>query len=251
VTNRAIKNLSMRLGLYPTLRKIYDNVIKPSKAREIRRATDLYSRFVGPGDLCFDLGANVGNTAEAFLRLKTRVVALEPHPECVEQLRARFGRNPDFRCVPKAVARDPGTARFHIAPTSQQSSLKPDWWQEHVTSIDVEVTTLDRLIDEFGVPKFCKIDVEGCEQEVFEGLSRRIPVLSFEYHAQEGEIGRTLECLKRLHGFGPFRVNVSPMETFRLLSDEWWDYEASLRFLSEELGRVPDYYYGDIFVKYD
>ncbi|HRD74433.1 MAG TPA: hypothetical protein PK264_00620 [Hyphomicrobiaceae bacterium] len=38
----------------------------------------LYSRFVKPGDLAFDIGAHVGDRTASFLRLGARVVALEP-----------------------------------------------------------------------------------------------------------------------------------------------------------------------------
>jgi hypothetical protein len=48
----------------------------------------------------------------------------------------------------------------------------------------VNVATLDSLIDEFGVPDYAKIDVEGFDLEVLRGLSRPIPLLSFEYNSQ-------------------------------------------------------------------
>ena len=34
---------------------------------------------------------------------------------------------------------------------------------ERNQAVEVGVTTLDRLIEEYGVPSFCKIDVEGFE----------------------------------------------------------------------------------------
>jgi hypothetical protein len=36
--------------------------------------------------------------------------------------------------------------------------------------------TLDRLIGQYGVPDFIKIDVEGYEKRVFMGLTQRVPV---------------------------------------------------------------------------
>ena len=47
--------------------------------------------------------------------------------------------------------------------------------------MDVEVTTLDRLIAIYGAPTFCKIDVEGSELQVLEGLTEALPALSFEF----------------------------------------------------------------------
>ena len=46
----------------------------------------LYRRFVGPGDLAFDIGSHVGDRIGAFRRLGARVIALEPQPDCVRVL---------------------------------------------------------------------------------------------------------------------------------------------------------------------
>ena len=45
----------------------------------------------------------------------------------------------------------------------------------------VPVTTLDALIERHGVPSFVKVDAEGFEEEVLQGLSRSIKALSFEF----------------------------------------------------------------------
>jgi FkbM family methyltransferase len=45
---------------------------------------------------------------------------------------------------------------------------------------DVETTTLDSLISEYGVPHYLKVDVEGFETSVFRGLHTAISYLSFE-----------------------------------------------------------------------
>ena len=50
------------------------------RRRAARRWTQLYARFVKPGDLVFDIGAHVGDRVAAFRRLGARVVALEPQP---------------------------------------------------------------------------------------------------------------------------------------------------------------------------
>ena len=49
----------------------------PFRARRLQR---FYAQFISPGDLCFHLGAHVGNRTRAMLRLGARVVAVEPSP---------------------------------------------------------------------------------------------------------------------------------------------------------------------------
>src|SRR5688572_28540682 len=57
---------------------------------------EFYRQFLAPGELCFDVGANVGNRVKIFLKPGARVVAVEPQRECVRTLRAAFGRDPRF-----------------------------------------------------------------------------------------------------------------------------------------------------------
>ncbi len=251
---KRLKSLSMNVGLYPHFRYLHDRVLVPTRTTELRETMSLYSQFFSPGDLCFDVGANMGNKTEAMLRLGARVLSVEAHPGCVRELEARFKGNPAFQCVPKAVGREPGRAIFYANPTSQLSSMRPDWAKQQFAShestpLETEITTLDQLIKEFGVPKFCKIDVEGMERDVLQGLSQPLKLISIEYHALEPALGETYECLERLNSFGQVRLNVSPGETFQLFSDDWWDYQSFLEFFRGEFLQKPEHFYGDIFIE--
>ena len=66
----------------------------PAKRRRARR---FYGALVRPGDLCFDIGAHLGDRTAHFLTLGARVVAVEPQPQLMALLRRRFGRNPHLR----------------------------------------------------------------------------------------------------------------------------------------------------------
>ena len=44
----------------------------------------------------------------------------------------------------------------------------------------VNTTTLNNLINSYGLPYFIKIDVEGHEEQVIKGLTHPIPIISFE-----------------------------------------------------------------------
>jgi hypothetical protein len=88
-------------------------------------------------------------------------------------------------------------------------------------SIPVHVTTLDALVEEHGVPAFCKIDTEGYDLQVLQGLSRPIPALSFEYVPPALDLVRA--CLGRLSELGAYEYNWSAGESMRLQWTDWVD----------------------------
>ena len=69
-----------------------------------------YSQFVKSGDLCFDIGANIGNRVKVFLKLGAAVVAVEPQTACVQSLKIAYGRNSKLTLVQKVLGKASGEA---------------------------------------------------------------------------------------------------------------------------------------------
>ena len=173
--------------LYGLGRSLAIYYLKPGRARRMRR---MYGRFVGPGALCFDVGAHVGNRSRCFRKLGASVVAVEPQPRFASFLRWLFRSDRAVDILPIALAARPGTvplmisratptvstgsAPFVAAVSGVDSFAAVRWGQP----IEVAASTLDRLIERFGLPAFVKIDVEGMEDEVLAGLSHAVPALS-------------------------------------------------------------------------
>jgi hypothetical protein len=77
-----------------------------------RAAMDrLYSTFVRPGDLVFDVGAHVGDRVGAFRRLGASVVAIEPQPALVRTLKLIYGRDRSGRGRPRRRLDRPAAQR--------------------------------------------------------------------------------------------------------------------------------------------
>lgn len=94
---------------------------------------------------------------------------------------------------------------------AQTPSFARVTWDRQLT---VPVLPLDDLIAEYGLPAFCKIDVEGYEHEVLRGLSQAIPLLAFEYLPAHRETA--LACLDRLAELGDYTYNYSVGEQMTL-----------------------------------
>lgn len=214
--------------------------------RAHRAAMDrLYGRFVGAGDLVFDVGSHVGDRVAAFRRLGARVVSVEPQPALVRTLRLLYGRDPAVTIEAVAVGRSEGEVELRLNvdnPTVSTASADfvraahgaPGWeGQAWSKTIRVPVTTLDRLIARHGEPRFIKIDVEGLEAEALAGLSKPVEALSFEFTTIQGGVGRA--CIARCAALGYRRFNAALGESQALVHEDWVTPEA----IAAWLGALP------------
>ena len=222
----------------------------------IRRLRSFYSQFIVPGDLCFDVGAHVGNRVAAWRQLGARVVAVEPQSVLVNWLKRIYRHSPVVTVVKSAVGAQTGQAMLRSDPLNPTvSTLSDEWiasvgrdasfagvrWRE---AESVAVTTLDELIAEFGRPVLCKVDVEGYEAEALRGLSVPIRVISFEYIP--AAIGVALDSVRRLEELGDYEYNWFRGESHQFVSSHWLKPAE----LIDSLDRLSaDRASGDIFAR--
>jgi FkbM family methyltransferase len=225
-----------------TLRGIFRSLRIYYSGRHNRAAMDrLYTRFVKPGDLVFDVGAHVGDRIAAFRRLGARVIACEPNPALVTMLRLIYGRDRTVKIVPVAVGRTTGEIDLKInvdnptVSTASRDFVKasqdaPGWQgQNWDKSVKVPTTTLDALIARHGLPSFMKIDVEGFEAEALAGLTQPVAALSFEFTTIQRDVAHA--CVTRCKKLGYVRYNAALGESQTLVHDEWQSAEAIVRWL--------------------
>ncbi len=245
-----VKNLSAEYGGYKTLRWVQDHIVDRSRLKEFEQRREFYRKLVNPGDLCFDVGSNIGDISSVLLALGARVVAVDPQPAAMRELQARLAGDKNLTCVEAGLADQPGQLDLYLHDQVGTTSMVHDWSAGKVKGkITVPVTTLDDLIARFGLPKYCKIDVEGFEFNVLKGLNRKINMLSLEYHGDAKNMAVTNACLDLLEQQGPLQINVIPFCHYSFAWPEWVARnDFGMKFSS--LGSNPDYAYGDIFIRY-
>jgi FkbM family methyltransferase len=201
------------------------------------------------GMLVFDVGANVGAKA-ALMRAKgARVVCIEPQPECVSVLRSKFADDGNVIVVEAALGRRVGRGRLSVCDDADTISTMAEHWKtgrfhdyRWNRSVDVDVVTLDWAINNYGVPDYCKIDVEGFELEVICGLSVCLPLLSFEYSREfSSDVTRIVDHLLSL-GFSHFNVSYGETGCFRFA--QWVPAE---KLVNELLTHPHPLAWGDVY----
>ncbi|SNZ06774.1 methyltransferase, FkbM family [Natronoarchaeum philippinense] len=189
----------------------------PETFREFRRfqsftgeepiISDMISQL-SSDDTFYDIGANVGTHSCFAGQVAGNVVAFEPHPETARRLEDNLDRNgvsattyqlalSDHRgtsqlVLPEETSSDIGSGEFSILETEAE-----------VTSWTVDVIPGDSLIDRDDLPSpdVVKIDVEGAELQVIEGLSTALAdarVVYCEVHPQHIDEEDVFDALRSL-----------------------------------------------------
>ena len=172
-----------RLRLYPD-RSVSEARILFMPGAWDRPERELLTRLMSPGGIFVDVGANVGAYSFWVLSLldgSVRVIAVEPDPSLVRQLRynARLnGVGDRMQIVEAAVAGYSGTGTLTLNPrNSGQNLLAREEGPAEAASIPVRVATLMDVADEAGLACIdcLKVDVEGREADVLDPFLSAAP----------------------------------------------------------------------------
>jgi FkbM family methyltransferase len=145
-----------------------------------RSVIDLMINFVDPGDVIYDIGASIGIYSVLLamaLGDRGKVIAFEPEKQSYLHLLDNLNLNglTNVQCIQKALGEESGEGRLYVRDgVSCPSLMAPpqNGKASHVTCERVKVEKGDRLVAEenLPLPRAVKIDVEGHEHAVIQGL---------------------------------------------------------------------------------
>jgi FkbM family methyltransferase len=171
-----------------------------------------------------DVGAHTGiySLLAGAASPACEVVAFEPHPLTHARLNANIRANGfEGRCtaLQAAAGRSSGVARPHTPDDLTMCSLS-----DSGDALEISVVALDELIPKDGRTSLVKIDVEGHEDEVLEGMSAVMrdshPAIFFE--CNPGGPANAIEQLLRAHGYSVFSLRTGKLTRLsRLVPEEF------------------------------
>lgn len=213
-----------------------------------------YNQFIGKNKLFFDIGANIGFKTKVFRSLGINVVAVEPQENCFAILTNKFIEDNKVKLVNKGISNQRGEMKIKISSSSSLISTFSDKWQKdgrfNNFSYDkeqmVKVITFDDLVNEYGVPDFVKIDVEGYEYEVISGLNKKIPCLSFEFTSEF--FTDSIKILEHLEKLGFTQFNYGDGEKMKLIFDNWLNKNEFVNYIINQIKENPNLW-GDVYAK--
>jgi FkbM family methyltransferase len=216
---------------------------------------NIFDDLIAEGSLCFDVGANVGKKTDLFLSLGAKVVCIEPQANCIDTLSEKFKDNKNVKIINTALGEKEDELDIFISPSDTVSTMSRDFIE--TTSLErfkgivwdkkekVKVTTLDNIISRYGLPYYCKIDVEGYELEVLKGLTKKIKFISVEFTPELKN--KTFECISAIDKIAEYEYNYSEGESHLFTFETWKTSEEIIKFLRKNNDfRVS---FGDLYAK--
>jgi FkbM family methyltransferase len=156
--------------------------------------TKIFKSVVKSGMVVVDLGANIGYytlMASSLVKDHGKVYAIEPVPVNYSVLAKNVSLNRLENIVELhhiAISSRQGKSRFFLGEADNLGTLM-DYIEHGKISefIDVQTTTLDQFMESRGAVDLIRMDLEGSELDVFEGMQRTFkqkipPRLFFEVH---------------------------------------------------------------------
>lgn len=206
--------------------------------------------------LCFDIGANRGLWALANIQRFDKIISVEASPITFQALQNTCNHERIMLlnfCVCNNNGED---ITFYHADEDTLSTLNLNWLTSETSRfcnksykpIQCKTITIDRLIEQYGMPDQIKIDVEGGEYACLTSLTQKVNTVCFEWASETNDI--TFKCLDYLEslGYKKFFLQFEDAYTYEPNENEY----VSLDVIKSILQRtVPKIHWGMMWAKID
>jgi FkbM family methyltransferase len=160
--------------------------------------------------LIYDVGAHMGEDTDFYLRKGFKVIAIEAVPAFCEKLSKQFAQyvaSRQLTVLNLALSNKSGPIDFYVNPdwVARNSSLGAS----RISRITVYSATLADVMKEHGIPRYCKIDIEGNDLDALKSLAGLLEPPKFISIESEKVIwDRLLDEFKTFEqlGYGRYKI---------------------------------------------
>ena len=179
----------------------------------------------------FDIGSNIGLWSLENINLCDKIISIEASPITFNRL-VNNCKNDKIILLNYAVCNNDGNdITFYQAESDTLSTTNKEWltaetsrfYNHHYKEISCKTITIDKLIEQYGLPDFIKIDVEGGEYDCICSLTQKVKLLCFEWACETNTI--TLNCIDYLLnlGYTQYYIQIHDNYLFRPQDDDFYD----------------------------
>ncbi len=168
-----------------------------SRVKEIFQGHDysiLLQRRYSGSRVIVDIGANVG-IFSIYMKMNypdSRIYCFEPVPSTFDLLQKNLESISNTLIFPFGLFNDnrPERIQLHSTNTGASTIKVQDKYKNNFTnSVEIELKKASAIFDELNIEKIdiLKIDTEGCEVEILDSISSRLPNIDYallEYHSE-------------------------------------------------------------------
>jgi FkbM family methyltransferase len=202
----------------------------------------------------FDIGSNIGNWSLANIHLCDTIISIEASPITFTKLKENC-RHQRITLLNYAVCNNNfKDITFYQAGCDSLSTINKEWltaktsrfYNHPYEEITCKTITIDKLIEQYGLPDFIKIDVEGGEYACISSLTQKVKLLCFEWASETNAI--TFSCIDYLYnlGYTQFFIQIEDNYSFRPKEDDFYDISTVKTKLSKT---IPKHDWGMIWCK--
>jgi FkbM family methyltransferase len=155
--------------------------------------------YVAAGDTVYDIGANIGYVSLSLAKRVGpggKVIAFEPIPRNIEAFRQNVEINglSNIRLLEVAASDRTSDAVIRMSENPSTASLVWHRNDPSATEFHIKTVSIDELVEagELEYPKFVKIDVEGAEGSVLQGMRRTLAAARPVLFVECSEAGREI-----------------------------------------------------------
>ena len=141
-----------------------------------KKNLEYIEKIITEGDILVDVGANQGLYTSFFLNkigATGKIISVELHPTTFGTLSEKFLENKNVITMNRAVSDVDGYIEYFAGVDSYTNNIigHDMSFKKNSKIGDIESVRLDTLLKEMESIKLVKIDVEGAEHMVLEGMS--------------------------------------------------------------------------------